>query len=718
MSDRPLPRHLDPRRPAVVPRKRRSWLGRLLPALVVLAAAASVLTVGGSSSSGVQQAAELSQFDPGNIISDEVFFFGAGMSVPDIQAFIDTKGATCVTGNDGTPCLRVFRQNTTDRPSDAYCGGYAGAAQETAASIIAKVALSCGINPKVLLVMLEKERGLIRASGAALTSGDYRIAMGYGCPDTAPCDAQYYGFQNQVYMAAWQMQKYAKNPQNYAYKAGRTNNIYWHPNLACGAAPVYIQNQATAGLYNYTPYQPNSAALGNGGNTSCSSYGNRNFWMYFTDWFISTQSDSVAQASPRGNLEALTLTSAGFRAVGWSFDPDAAQTPVPLKILVDGTAVVSGKTGLPRPDVATVFGPGGANSGYSVEGHLSQGQHQVCVVADNAGGKGVPISLGCRTLDFTNVRPTVTIDVLAEQPDGSVKIGGWAFDGDGTPVELHVYDNGKGRSYSPTLARPDVYSMHAVAGPNAGYEIDLGPLSGTHNICVFGVDTVAPGNNTLLRCQTFSYKAPLGRVDAVTETAAGTLQISGWAFDPSVPTFSADTHVYVNGRGVAVRADQPRPDIARAFPGAGEAHGFAMEAPAVAGTNGVCVYSINFGMAGPHLPLVCSDFPFPYQPPLANVELITAAGPGQARVVGWAYDNSVPKAPVTMHYWVDGKPFQAANADLARTDITRFYPAGGPNHGFDSTLTLTPGRHTVCVFVINNGVPGPNQLMRCGDVTV
>ena len=26
--------------------------------------------------------------------------------------------------------------------------------------------------------------------------------MGYGCPDTAACDAQYYGFFNQVYSAA------------------------------------------------------------------------------------------------------------------------------------------------------------------------------------------------------------------------------------------------------------------------------------------------------------------------------------------------------------------------------------------------------------------------------------------------------------------------------------------------------------------------------------
>ena len=46
----------------------------------------------------------------------------------------------------------------------------------------------------------------------------------------------------------------------------------------CGTSSVYIQNQATAGLYNYTPYQPNAAALANlyGTGDSCSAYGNRN----------------------------------------------------------------------------------------------------------------------------------------------------------------------------------------------------------------------------------------------------------------------------------------------------------------------------------------------------------------------------------------------------------------------------------------------------------
>jgi uncharacterized protein with LGFP repeats len=83
-----------------------------------------------------------------------------------------------------------------------------------------------------------------------------------------------------------------------SYRAGRTYAISYYPMVAnaygdntgnqrCGTRTVTIANAATAGLYNYTPYVPNAAALqaGYGTGDSCSSYGNRNFWAYMTDWF-------------------------------------------------------------------------------------------------------------------------------------------------------------------------------------------------------------------------------------------------------------------------------------------------------------------------------------------------------------------------------------------------------------------------------------------------
>jgi hypothetical protein len=138
-------------------------------------------------------------------------------------------------------------------------------------------------------VLLQKEQGLITATNPSARA--YQEATGFGCADTAAaCDANYYGFFSQVYQAASHFRSYVDPANGYRYQAGKNNAIQFNPNAACGAPQVFIQNNATAALYNYTPYQPNAAAMANlyGIGDSCSAYGNRNFWAYFTDWFGST----------------------------------------------------------------------------------------------------------------------------------------------------------------------------------------------------------------------------------------------------------------------------------------------------------------------------------------------------------------------------------------------------------------------------------------------
>lgn len=269
----------------------RAALSRLLVVLG-LVGAAMVVPVATSSPSAPAQAADTRYFDPGNIISDAVFFDGLAMDAGAIQSFLDTRGANCKVGRDGSACLKNYRMNTTDRAADSLCAGYRGAYNESAATVIARVAATCRVNPRVLLVLLQKEMGLITTTNPTVKT--YERAAGYACPDTANggCDPTYAGLQNQLYRSAWQYQRYAAVPGNYQYKAGRNNIIQWHPNAGCGSSTVYIANQATAGLYVYTPYRPNQAALnaGYGTGDNCSSYGNRNFWNYFTDWFGSTQS--------------------------------------------------------------------------------------------------------------------------------------------------------------------------------------------------------------------------------------------------------------------------------------------------------------------------------------------------------------------------------------------------------------------------------------------
>ena len=240
--------------------------------------------------SNIAKTADLSQFRPGNIVSDAVFFDSSTLSEAQIQSFLESKVSSC---RSGYTCLKDYYVQTRSIAADPMCGAYSGGGMERASRVIYKVAQACGINPQVIIVMLQKEQGLITST--APSSWAYQAAMGQGCPDTAACDTAYYGLFNQVYGGARQMKRYANPPgtSNYFtwYAPGNTWNVLYHPNSACGRSPVYIENQATANLYYYTPYQPNAAALraGYGEGDGCSSYGNRNFFNYFTDWFGSTQ---------------------------------------------------------------------------------------------------------------------------------------------------------------------------------------------------------------------------------------------------------------------------------------------------------------------------------------------------------------------------------------------------------------------------------------------
>lgn len=253
-------------------------------------------------------------FNPGNIIDDAVFYNGDAMSVSEIQVFLNQKLASCRIGTPpyipGWPspsgsgniiasnCLKDFKQTTSSRAADRYCQGYAGASNESAAQIIAKVARSCSINPKVLLVMLEKEQSLVTDSWPV--TRQYNYALGMNCPDSGPnnsanCDAESAGFSLQLYLGARQLQVYKGNPGSFNFSPGRYNTIQWHPNSGCGTSQVYIENWATASLYIYTPYRPNQAALDAGWGTGdgCSSYGNRNFYLFYTSWFGSPRGFSV-----------------------------------------------------------------------------------------------------------------------------------------------------------------------------------------------------------------------------------------------------------------------------------------------------------------------------------------------------------------------------------------------------------------------------------------
>ncbi|MBA3757275.1 hypothetical protein H0X09_00185 [Candidatus Saccharibacteria bacterium] len=252
-----------------------------------------------------------SDWQAGRIIDDAIFFNPNTMNPGDIQTFLNTKVPVCDTNGTkiysgsmtraeygtsrGNPppytCLKDYSQAIPAKSPDAYCGGSVSAGSKSAAQIIYDVAQACGVSAKAMIVLLQKEQSLVTDDWP--WNIQYRSATGYGCPDTAPCDAEYYGFFNQVYNAARQFQRYAKQPNLYNFGGGRTSFVQYNPNAGCGGTDVSMQNQATAGLYNYTPYQPNVSALNNlyGSGDSCGAYGNRNFWRMYIDWFGSPNSN-------------------------------------------------------------------------------------------------------------------------------------------------------------------------------------------------------------------------------------------------------------------------------------------------------------------------------------------------------------------------------------------------------------------------------------------
>ncbi len=264
-----------------------------------------------------------SDWNASRIIDDAVFFNPNSMSIQDIQNFLNAKMPACDTNGqkmynstqtraqwaaaNGKPqppyiCLKDFSQNIPGVSPDALCSGSVGAGTKSAATLIKEVATACNISPQVILITLQKEQSLITDDWPWLIQ--YTKATGMGCPDTSlgvdvdanqnGCYDDYEGFFKQIYYGARQFQRYVKQPDVFNYAVGRNSFVaYQANNASCGGTQITPQSQATAALYNYTPYQPNQAALDNlyGTGDACSAYGNRNFWRMFNDWFGSTRTD-------------------------------------------------------------------------------------------------------------------------------------------------------------------------------------------------------------------------------------------------------------------------------------------------------------------------------------------------------------------------------------------------------------------------------------------
>lgn len=438
--------------------RRRSSLTRLVSTVTASALIAlAFVSVGPSPSADAVTGAD---FDPGYIIDDTQFYDGNAMSEAQIQGFLESRQQG-VCGN--SLCLKNFRETTLNRPqridSDTgrlRCNSYAGRVNETAASIIFKAQQACGISAKVLLVTLHKEQGLITKLAPADSA--MKRAMGYACPDTAPCAATSLGFGNQVYLAALQFNTYRASNFG-SYKPG-TNTVKWHPNTACGSSTFNIASWGTAALYNYTPYRPNAAALANlsGIGDGCSSYGNRNFWVFFNSWFGSPT------GSPTGQATTITVgPSNKVRVAGWAVDPDAGTASTYVRVRGANWSKILPANQSSDGSLAA-FPAAGRTHGFSADVYAAVGNQVVCVDAVNW-YRGSDTELGCATV---NVSSTVRVDARLAGDDRyatAIAISTQSF-----PAGVPVVYVASGENF------PDALSATPVAA-SAGAPVLLTPRS-------------------------------------------------------------------------------------------------------------------------------------------------------------------------------------------------------------------------------------------------
>ena len=182
-------------------------------------------------------------FDPSYIISDFEFQDYSSMDVYDIQSFL----------NKQTGVLKNYFVK------DPNTGKFISASE-----VIQKAATQYRINPKYLIVLLQKEQSLITDPYPDRKQLDW--ATGFAICDDCSMDdpllQKYIGFYNQVFYAAQRNRFYIDNDNvSWLFQKGQEYNI--------DGKKIIPLNQATVNLYNYTPHYN----------------GNYNFWKLWQLWF-------------------------------------------------------------------------------------------------------------------------------------------------------------------------------------------------------------------------------------------------------------------------------------------------------------------------------------------------------------------------------------------------------------------------------------------------
>ena len=167
--------------------------------------------------------------------------------------------------------------------------------------------------------------------------------------------------------------------------------------------------------------------------------------------------------------------------------------------------------------------------GYSISVPVGEGSHPVCLYAINL-GLGNNTRLGCQTLLIRN-NPLGALESAGQVPAG-VQVSGYAIDLNTTgPITVWAFLDGSYAARSvASISRPDLASRYPGAGIDHGYSMLLTPSAGSHQVCLWAINT-GPGSNVRLGCRTVTVQNnPIGRLESAIQLPTG-VQLTGWALD-------------------------------------------------------------------------------------------------------------------------------------------------------------------------------------------
>ncbi|WP_375491236.1 fibronectin type III domain-containing protein [uncultured Jatrophihabitans sp.] len=298
---------------------------------------------------------------------------------------------------------------------------------------------------------------------------------------------------------------------------------------------------------------------------------------------------------------------------------------------------------------------------------------------------------------------------------GGVQVIGWDIDPSAQTSPVATYgtvDHANGVRVTANGNRPDVARVYKHAGAAHGFNFVIPATEGKHVLCV-GAFNIGAGARRTLKCLTMTLDyGPFGGFNPVTNRP-GALDVRGWAIDRDAPTSPVTMSISIDGTPHTVVANRTRTDVARVYPGTGTAHGFDVVLPTSQGAHRICGTAVNIGY-GSNNSYGCRTAVLDNSPLLAFGSATRSRN--QIRVTGWAIDEDAPTRAVTVTETVDGRPSSFA-ANTSRPDVGRVYPNTGTHHGFDHSVTVAEGTHTVCVRAANIGY-GVDAVLPCKTVVM